>query len=878
MTARHLAPATPPPAGIAGLEAAWSRLITAPDHLGEQRTWHVLDHTGGQPAPESAPRLTVLCVHGNPSWSFLWRNVVAQAPDGVRVVAVDQLDMGYSERTGVVRRLANRVDDLCELTEVLNIDGPVVTIAHDWGGPVSLGWALRHLDQLRGVVLTNTAVHQPEGSPAPTVIRATRLPMMLKRITVTTPAFVHGAIEMARPRINPAARAGFLAPYQTAERREAIETFVEDIPLDPEHPTAAPLDAIADGLDALANVATLLLWGPADPVFSDLYLHDFETRLPHAKVHRFTGASHFVSEQADVVGAFYRWLDGPEFAGQTPPRAPVTETRDSLTAQLDARATSDQAAVVELATVDGSAVSTEQSFGELHARVAAIADGLVAHGVAPGDRVALMIPPGIDLSAAVYACWRIGAVMVLVDSGLGPRNMRRAMTSANPAWIIGIDKALVAARSMRWPGRRIAVSKPSGRLAKALGAETDLESLQVSNSPTIDSPPPTADQPAAIVFTSGSTGPSKGVGYTHGQIQAQRDALAALYGITTDDRLVAAFAPFALYGPAFGITSVVPDMDITKPATLTASSLAAAVEAVDATLVFASPAALENVIATAGDLTESGRQSFAKVRLVLSAGAPVPLAALQASAELFPNAEAHTPYGMTELLPAANISLAERVAAHTNPAGGDGVCVGRPAPGVTITIDPLGHDGQPSANPAPTPGVLGEIVASAAHQKQSYDRLWYTEALSRSADGHHRTGDVGMLDDDGRLWIAGRLQHVITAPTGPIAPVSTEQAVETLDEVSRAAMVGVGPAGTQLAVVVVELADSSPSMKDRTGLRLKVANAELADRVRGRAAEVCEADIAAVLLANYIPTDRRHNSKVDRSGVAVQAGTLLEGS
>ena len=877
MTARHLAPATVPPPGIAGLQDQWSRLVAAPDHLGVERTWHILDHTGGDRSSSSRPDLTILCVHGNPSWSFLWRNVVAQAPDGVRVVAVDQLDMGYSERTGVVRRLANRVEDLCELTKTLGIDGPVVTIAHDWGGPVSLGWALRHLDQLRGVVLTNTAVHQPEGSPAPTVIRATRLPMMLKRITVTTPAFVHGAIEMARPRIDPGARAGFMAPYQTAERREAIETFVEDIPLDPDHPTAAPLDAIADGLDQLANVPTLLLWGPADPVFSDLYLHDFEARLPHAKVHRFAGASHFVSEQADVVGAFYRWLDGPEFAGQPLARPADPATRSGLNDQLDALANSGQAAVVELATADATPTVAQQTFGELHDRVTAIANGLVAQGVAPGDRVALMIPPGIDLSAAVYACWRIGAVMVLVDSGLGPRNMRRAMASANPAWIIGIDKALLAARSMRWPGRRIAVTKPTGRLAKALGPQTDLETLAKSGAPQAALDTPSVDHPAAIVFTSGSTGPSKGVGYTHGQIQAQRDTLAGLYNITPDDRLVAAFAPFALYGPAFGITSVVPDMDITKPGTLTATSLAAAVSAVDATLVFASPAALENVLATADELTEADRVAFANVRLVLSAGAPVPLTALQASAELFPNAEAHTPYGMTELLPAANIALYERLAARSD-AAGEGVCVGQPAPGVTITIDPLNNRGEPVGHPATTPDVLGEIVVSAAHQKQTYDRLWYTESLSRTADGHHRTGDVGSLDSQGRLWVAGRLQHIITTPAGPIAPVASEQAVEQVEGISRAAVVGVGPAETQLVVVVIESSEANTTLKDRSGLRLTVAGAELADQVRAAAAGVCGADIAAVLVANKIPTDRRHNSKVDRSAVADRSAKLLEGS
>ena len=164
-------PAVLPPAGLPGLDPAWSRLVSTRDADGVLRTWHVLD-TGVTGTED--PALTLVCVHGNPTWSYLWRRVLAAAPGDVRVVAVDHLDMGFSERTGTVRRLAQRIDDLARLTDALGITGPVVTVAHDWGGPISLGWALAHRDQLRGVVLLNTAVHQPEGSPAPAAIRLAR--------------------------------------------------------------------------------------------------------------------------------------------------------------------------------------------------------------------------------------------------------------------------------------------------------------------------------------------------------------------------------------------------------------------------------------------------------------------------------------------------------------------------------------------------------------------------------------------------------------------------------------------------------------------------------------------------------------------------------
>ncbi len=160
------------------------------------RGFHVLD-TGW---PEGERLGTLVCVHGNPTWSYLWRALLAAPPRGWRVVAVDQLGMGYSERIDGARRLAQRIDDLGRVLDALEVDGPVVTVAHDWGGPVSLGWALAHRDRLVGVVLANTAVHQPAGSPAPTLIRTARTPALLRATCERTPAFVRGTTALSRPR------------------------------------------------------------------------------------------------------------------------------------------------------------------------------------------------------------------------------------------------------------------------------------------------------------------------------------------------------------------------------------------------------------------------------------------------------------------------------------------------------------------------------------------------------------------------------------------------------------------------------------------------------------------------------------------------------
>jgi acyl-coenzyme A synthetase/AMP-(fatty) acid ligase/pimeloyl-ACP methyl ester carboxylesterase len=843
------APATLPPLGLAELDPKWSRLVTVPGLDLKGRTFHVLDNA------EPEPDITLLCVHGNPSWSYLWRDLLAEPPAGARVIAIDHLDMGYSERTGTTRRLEQRIDDLSALTDQLDIDGPVVTVAHDWGGPISLGWAQRHRDQLIGMVLSNTAVHQPPDDAAPTIIRIARSGPLLETVAVKTSTFVRGAIEMSRRRPDAGVRDAFLAPYDSAERRAAVGDFVADIPLEPDHPSASALDEVAAGLEDLADVPALLLWGSSDPVFSDRYLHDLEQRLPRAETHRFAGARHYVPEEVDLAEAVSAWVgqltDEPEVTSEEVERAP-------LWAYLERRAGDDDVAVAEMA--EGGS-GRQITFAELAADVDRVASGLQQSGVRSGDRVALLVPPGVDLSICLYACWKMGAVGVFVDAGLGVRGMGRALQSAAPDYLIGIPRALAAARVMGWPGRRIAVGTPSDATRRAQGIWTSLDELRRlgDGQPMPSQPGP--DDLAVVVFTSGATGPAKGVRYRHRQAQAQRDALMAVYDIQPTDRLVAAFAPFALYGPAMGISSVVPDMEITAPGTLDAPALAEAAKAIGATLVFASPAALVNVCDTAHEMSSLQRAALHRVRLLMSAGAPVPHRLLARANRLMPDAEAHTPYGMTEVLPVADISLADIIEAGDGP----GVCVGPPIDGVTALIDPLDPLGQPIGEPTAAPGMTGEVLIRAAHVKDGYDRLWLTQFRSAQPAGFHRSGDVGRFDEAGRLWIEGRLVHVIRTDKGPVTPVAIEHAVQTVDGVDLAAAVGVGPEGAQQVVVVVA---TSPGVR-----RPRLADTSLADRVRGAAA----AEVAAVLEVPALPVDRRHNSKINRTRVAEWAAGVLGG-
>jgi acyl-coenzyme A synthetase/AMP-(fatty) acid ligase len=288
-----------------------------------------------------------------------------------------------------------------------------------------------------------------------------------------------------------------------------------------------------------------------------------------------------------------------------------------------------------------------------------------------------------------------------------------------------------------------------------------------------------------------------------------------------------------------------------------------------AKIVFLSPAAVANVVATSGELDDEDHRALDGVETFLSTGAPVGVDLLRAAQRLMPNAVAHTPYGMTECLLVTDITLPGVEAATVT--GQPGVCVGAPIGAGRVRISPLDAEGRARGALADDPGVTGEVVISAPHLKRGYHRLWFTDreaardVPSDTAERWHRTGDVGHLDAEGRLWIEGRLPHVIVTSDGPVTPVGPEQAIEGVDGVARAAVVGVGPRGLQKCVAVIET--------DPAARRAGLADADLARMIR----EKSPVEIAAVLAVRALPTDIRHNSKIDRSRLSAWADDILAG-
>lgn len=1004
---RHLnfPKAQPPynPEEWAGVNPRYSHLLEVPtsapiEQRAQQagaRRWHYLDNLPVLVEQGLEPIGTILCVHGNPTWSYLWRTVLdagvnERAP--WRVVAVDQIDMGYSERThldleGERRSLTDRIADLGDFTKALGLDEtdkPVVTLAHDWGGLVSFGWALEHREILSGVMLTNTAVYHDgiENIPA-----ALRLALGVHEWgTHDSTAFIDvtlglaqnegrlpapgsagaGALDGALPQpvgkqpkrlypspLNEAIYRTYRAPYAHSAWREGVRNFVGDIPTGADVPSYAPMQRIAEQIRGL-DVPAFFQWGTKDPVFQRRYLFDLMERMPQAKVHRYEKASHLVIEDYDIASPMISWLAQTfgtrEDGALVPPHNVEAEHRAArarrhglvagegavegaegtaadgtvpaafrpMLAALTERADDASTAVVDMDPKgDGTSVSVTLTWAELNQQVNAAATRLHALGVRPGDRVNLMVPPGARLTTLIYACMKLGAVIVVADTGLGLPGLTRALKGANPSFLVGIPAALSAARTLLWPGVRISVEPLGSVQEKLLGVAGSVFTAPAADgtpgapvpTPTVvefPSPVPGAD--AAVLYTSGSTGPAKGVVYTQRQLAGMRDAIANTYGFAPGSGLVAGFAPFALLGPALGATSVTPTMDVTRPKTLTASALASAAAAIDASVVFASPAALVNVVATADELNAEQRAALAKVQTVLSAGAPIPVPLLEALSALVPNASLHTPYGMTEGLPVTDVSfemIRQAIAEGTPNAAGevldpfarDGVCVGFAVYGAAVAIAPLLQDGSVADELTHEPGVTGEILVSAPHVKDRYDTLWVTEEQSISTPGWHHTGDVGHLDASGRLWVEGRLAHVLLTSQGVLTPVAAEQSAESLPEVRRAALVAVGPAGTAAPVLVIEASANTAALEARqsaSGLKRALLNRvpganrfpiaegvapfELSQLVRQKVAEDTGVELAAVLVVHEHPTDIRHNSKIDRPALGEWASKVLAGA
>ncbi len=245
----------------------------------------------------------VLLVHGNPTWSFYWRSLLrALPPLGLRTIAPDHIGMGRSEKPSVAdypHTLSRRVADFGDFVDGLDLDAPVSLVVHDWGGAIALAWAVENVERVDKLLILNTAAFPiPAGKALPWSLAAARLPVVGDVAVRRFNAFSRGALVLgtAQRWLGREARTGLVAPYDSPEHRVAVAQFVKDIPLSPHDPAYGVLARTESRLHLLHEKQAVVCWGMQDPVFDATILDHLLTRLPHAEVHRYADAGHYVLE------------------------------------------------------------------------------------------------------------------------------------------------------------------------------------------------------------------------------------------------------------------------------------------------------------------------------------------------------------------------------------------------------------------------------------------------------------------------------------------------------------------------------------------------------------------------------------------------------
>jgi len=501
------------------------------------------------------------------------------------------------------------------------------------------------------------------------------------------------------------------------------------------------------------------------------------------------------------------------------------------------------------------------SFRALDAEVDTWVAHLTAKGVRRGDRVLVMVRQGLPLIAAAFALFKLGAVPVIIDPGMGRQSFLSCVARSRPRVLLGIPLAQVLSHVFRaafstveiriWvsgspTARRTADTPPSPRLAQpaalAATAASDL---------------------AAILFTSGSTGAPKGVCYEHGMFDAQVRLVRDTYGIQPGEVDLPMLPIFALFNPALGMTTIVPEIDPSRPATVDPAKIIQAITQENVTNSFGSPTLWRKIAAHAKerDLT------LPTMRRVLMAGCPVPPALFADVQSLLPHGTAHSPYGATEALPLASIT-AHEILDDTSAASlaGAGTCVGRPVPGIEVKIIALTDEPLASLADAAelSCGTIGEIIVRGPVVTKLYDALPEATAAAkiagRSPDGAvwHRMGDAGYLDPHGRLWFVGRKAERVEMRDGTLFPDQVEPIFNLHPEVRRTALIGLGPRGEQRPAIVAE--PISPEVVATPSLRRKLVR-----ELRALAAGRPHTDrIRLAFLHPSFPVDVRHNAKIHR--------------
>ncbi len=498
------------------------------------------------------------------------------------------------------------------------------------------------------------------------------------------------------------------------------------------------------------------------------------------------------------------------------------------------------------------------NFAQLDRDSDACAAWLESLGVRPGMRVLLMVKPGLDLILCTFALFKLGSPPVAIDPGMGLGNFLKCVETTRPDALVGIPLAHAVATVFRgrFKSAKIRAVVGAGGFRRKIVRETG--SLPASGRPVYPAKP---DELAAILFTSGSTGAPKGVRYEHGMFEAQIRLVREAYGIAPGEIDLPMLPIFALFNPALGMTTVVPEMNPSKPASVDPAKIVADINRFGVTNSFGSPALWTKI---ARHCLASG-ETLPSIRRILCAGAPVPASLHRDLKKILPNGVVHTPYGATECLPVCTIT-GDEVLAETRQEteSGHGTCVGRPLAGVRVAIIPIREgviENLADCPPYAECGPVGEIIVQSPSCTREYDGRPDATALSKIRDGEkfwHRMGDLGRLDAQGRLWFYGRKAELVRTASGAVFTDPVEGVLNTHPRVFRCALIGLGASGSQTPAVVIEPEAGAFPKNSRE------RDAFVAELRILAARHPHTAGITRFFFEKKLPVDVRHNAKIHR--------------
>lgn len=503
---------------------------------------------------------------------------------------------------------------------------------------------------------------------------------------------------------------------------------------------------------------------------------------------------------------------------------------------------------------DGDIRYVERSFRELDAEVSATAHYFAECGIKRGARALLMVRPGLDLIRIVFALFRMGAVPIVIDPGMGLGRFLRCVRHSQPEAVVGIPTAIWVSRlfwsSFRGVAVKVVVDGRFGSRIRAFESKGDF--------PVVDS---ARDELAAVLFTSGSTGPAKGVCYAHGMFAAQVESIRAHYGIEPGEVDLPMLPVFALFNPALGMCTVVPEMNPSRPATVNPENIVRAIQQNAVTNSFGSPALWTRI----ARYCEASGTTLPTIRRILMAGAPVSPDLMRQMTAIIPNGEVHTPYGATEALPVSSIR-ARDVLGETaeRTAKGAGTCVGAPLPEVHVRIvQPVDGVIETLDDCVELPGgSIGEIIVRGPSVTRGYDRRPDADAASKIMEGErfwHRMGDLGWLDESGRIWFCGRRVEQVITEQGPLYTDCCEAIFNMHPQVFRSALIDVG-AGRP-AIVVEPERGAYPGRRAEREIFVKSLQALAQSHEMTR-------QIDTFFFDKSFPVDVRHNAKIHRLALA----------